>query len=517
MLVNRWMHDASFWDAVFLPCAQRESGKFCSLFSVCFGGNDRAEYRNHLYHLKRALDASPKKGLLLEGKVPAPTNNEAAPFRALDKHLPRPLLIRTLAEKLAPACGKVPALLAQRAFSLVMEQYTEKDAVRFLNYGVRLACWLKRYVELFFEQYRSEHEPALVYYGPATEAEISLLWALAHAGVDVLYFSPALLGQEPFEKHFLPHDWQTTVYEQDLPMEPFPQREERVRASTTAYNASRELDQLLYSDTGMFRDRQFTRSQPVTLKTTYDEVGQLWREEAQYRPSFRTEDGIVYVPNLFSKISGVDKGDQKLYWDRIREMVTEDTYLVTTVPFLHVNGPSFSTPQARSFIHDGRLDPNALKSSRFYRYDYLPDDTQDYILEKIQALIDYDLIVNGGPDVAASMLSVLMNLDKELLRLLQNFDFTKSIPKFLVVDVTEKVFTLEECILLAFLNLVGFDIAIFTPTGYRNVEKYLHPDSFDTLVVGEFAFDLTIPDLRTKRAASSGGWLGRLFGSNHNG
>ena len=110
-----------------------------------------------------------------------------------------------------------------------------------------------------------------------------------------------------------------------------------------------------------------------------------------------------------------------------------------------------------------------------------------------------------------------MNLDKELLRLLQNFDFTKSIPKFLVVDVTEKMFTLEECILLAFLNLVGFDIAIFTPTGYRNVEKYLRPDSFDTLVVGEFVFDLTVPDLRTKRAASSGGWLGRLFGSNHNG
>ena len=163
VLVNRWMGGASFWDAVFLPCAQRETGKFCSLFSACFGGNDRAEYRNQLYHLKRTLDASPKKGLLLEGKVPAPTNNEAAPFRSLDKRLPRPLLIRTLAEKIVPSCGKVPVLLAQRAFSLVMEQYAEKDAVRFLNYGVRLACWLKRYVELFFEQYRSEHEPALVY------------------------------------------------------------------------------------------------------------------------------------------------------------------------------------------------------------------------------------------------------------------------------------------------------------------------------------------------------------------
>ena len=166
-------------------------------------------------------------------------------------------------------------------------------------------------------------------------------------------------------------------------------------------------------------------------------------------------------------------------------------------------------------MHDGRLDPKALKSSRFYRYDYLPDDTQDYILEKIQALIDYDLIVNGGPDLAASMLSVLMNLDKELLRLLQNFDFTKSIPKFLVVDVTENMFTLEECILLAFLNLVGFDIAIFTPTGYRNLEKYLRPDSFDTLVVGEFVFDLSIPDLRIKRTNSSSGWFGRLFGGTY--
>ena len=218
MLVNRWMGGASFWDAVFLPCAQRETGKFCSLFSACFGGNDRAEYRNQLYHLKRTLDASPKKGLLMEGKIPAPTNNEAAPFRSSDKRLPRPLLIRTLAEKIVPSCGKVPVLLAQRAFSLVMELYAEKDAVRFLNYGVRLACWLKRYVELFFEQYRAgEHEPALVYYGPATEAEISRLGIRHTPAWTSSNFSPALLGQEPFEKHFLPHDWQTTVYEQRSP------------------------------------------------------------------------------------------------------------------------------------------------------------------------------------------------------------------------------------------------------------------------------------------------------------
>ena len=69
--------------------------------------------------------------------------------------------------------------------------------------------------------------------------------------------------------------------------------------------------------------------------------------------------------------------------------------------------------------------------------------------------------------------------------------------------------SLEECILLAFLNLTGFDIAVFTPTGYRNLEKHIRPDSFDALVAGEFRFDLTVPDLR--RPGKSG-WLDRLFG-----
>ena len=126
--------------------------------------------------------------------------------------------------------------------------------------------------------------------------------------------------------------------------------------------------------------------------------------------------------------------------------------------------------------------------------------------------MDYDLIVDGGPDLPAAMLPVLMNLDKELLRLLQRFDFTRAIPKILIVDVTEAVFSLEECILLAFLNLTGFDIAVFTPTGYRNLEKHIRPDSFDTLTAGEYRFDLTVPDLRRPATPKSGGWLGRIFG-----
>ncbi len=169
----------------------------------------------------------------------------------------------------------------------------------------------------------------------------------------------------------------------------------------------------------------------------------------------------------------------------------------------------------------GRIKPEAIKASSFYHYAHLPDDTQDYILEKIQALLDYELIVDGGPDLPATMLSVLLGLDRDLVQRIQNFDFPRDVPKCVFVDTTETLFSLEESILLAFLNLVGFDIAIFTPTGYRNIEAHLRPDSYDILTAGEYQFDLAVPNLREKRGGRAtgktgnkqgDGWLSRIFG-----
>ncbi len=513
--LNTWAAGLSVWDAVLLPPEQRGAGAASRrnvLLAACIGADERTAYRNRLFALRRGLEDSGRTWLLLDRKLPAPTAAQTAPFLQINRRATRAELIRALAQKMRPACRPEDVLFAQWAFVQVMERHPEKDPVRSFNRGARLACWLTEYAGKLFPAAGSQGVPALLYYGPISESELSLLWALANMGADVLWINPDAGAQSGFSKHFLSKDWQQVLFDNTLPLEPFPQREERVRAGTTAYNASRELDQMLHSDTGMFRDRQFARSQPVTLRTTYDEVEQLWREEAQYRPSFQTKSGVVYVPNLFVKISGVDKGELDRYWNQIRSMRTPETYLVTEVPFLK-KGPAMNPAQAAAFLHKGRLDPKALKASRFYQYDYLPDDTQDYILEKIQALIDYDLVVDTGPDLPACILSVLMDLDKELLRLLQQFDFTRTIPKFMIVDVTEHLFSLNECILLAFLNLTGFDIAVFTPTGYRNLEKYLRPDSFDTLVVGAFQFDLVVPSLYSggRGGSRGGGWLDRIF------
>jgi len=507
--LNTWMGNHDVWDAIRMPFNHRVSadGKPGILFAAVFGVDERAEYRNRLFKLKKYLEASGRRWELITKDITAPSVKETDPFRMLDKNTEKNLIIYEIAERIN--CGSAAAKI-KGAFVKAMNVSPCQNQARFFNHAVRLACWLQRYAKLFIPGLIG-YPPALVYYGPIREAVVALLWTLAQAGVDVLYVSPDKTQKQEFARHYLPHDWLVVELEKSLTCEPFPEREERLRAGTTAYNASRELDRLLYNDTGLYRDHQFTRCQPVTLRTTFDEVWQLWPEEAQFRPSFHAENGTVYVPNLFAKINGVDKGDESLLWERVRGMVSEDVHIITTLPFLAPGNLKISMEQACGLLRGGRLNIPAIKSSRLYKYSYMPDAAQDFILEKIQALLDYCMILNGGSDLPAVTLSVLLELDKELLWKIQNFDFTRAVPKVLIVDVTENVFSLRECILLAFLNLAGFDIVVFTPTGYKNLESHINPDCYDSLTVGKFRFGLTIPNLRA-RSKGAGSLLGRLFG-----
>ncbi len=510
--LNSWLREGmTIWDALLTPGKKRGGGSAgsCVMFAACFGVDERVEYRNRIYRLKNALEASGRRFVLCDKRIQNPTVSEAAPFQALDKNAPRPSVINSIAGRITTSGRQGERVRA--AFIRAMSLTPQQSPAWFFSYAVRLACWLDRYTETLFAPDRSGLPPVFVHYGALSAAELTLLWTLAESGTDVLYLSTDKAHEEVFHKHFLPHEWLEVELPNSIPSEPFPKREEKLRASTIAYNASRELDQLLYDDTGLYRARQFTHSQPVTLRTTIDEVWQLWPEESQYRPAFRTENDTAYIPNIFAKICGVDKGDESLFWNRLRGMVTENTWLITNVPFLTDEKPGFTMSEARSLLRGGKLDRRMIKGSCHYRYGYLPDNTQELILDKIQALLDYGMITEGGVEFPAVALSTLLEIDKEILRLLQGFDFTREIPKILIVDVTEEVFTLRECILLAFLNLAGFDIAVFTPTGYRNLESHLGPDVFDTLTVGTFKYGLAVPNLRSRGAVN--GLLGRLFRS----
>jgi hypothetical protein len=516
---NAWFTGDDFWEAALRENRFRRPGanpRLCNLCILCFGADRREEYRNRLFVFREKLSRSGKGWVLLDRKIPNPTNEEVAEFREAQQVKNRRGLEEAVASRLTVAGGETLALLARRALLALFGRQGEDNPGRFGNYAVKMACWLKRYADLLFADYRLEAQPLLLAYGPLLPAEIDLLWLLKEMGVDILYFSPDKAAKAAFRDHPLLREAKAIELPDSLRWEPFPDKEIRTRVATVAYNASRELDQTLYDGTGLFRPRQFPRAKPVTLKTTYDEIGILWKVEAKFRPNFQVTGETVVVPTIFAKVCGVENGDVEAYWDKVGDMAAENAFVIPRAPFFSRPG-SLRLDQARAFLRNGRLDPRAVKTASSYAYSFLPENIQDAILEKIQELLDQNILRNVDESFPRLALAVLLGLERDILRLIQNFDYTKAIPKLVVVDTTEHMFSLEDCIHIAFLNLVGFDIVIFAPPGYRDIEHYIGEEFFETYQAGEYAYYLTAPNLRErKKPGETESLLGRLFGRRKN-
>lgn len=138
---------------------------------------------------------------------------------------------------------------------------------------------------------------------------------------------------------------------------------------------------------------------------------------------------------------------------------------------------------------------------------------QEHILDKLQLLIEQQLIkgtfVNG---TEYTIISTVLNMKKEILRMIQKFDFTKINPKIVYINTSEKEISLEDSILMAFLNLAGFDILFFVPTGYQTIEKYFNKKLAEEHQIGEYMYDLSVPDFNSVRQTSRLSWREKLFG-----
>ena len=139
---------------------------------------------------------------------------------------------------------------------------------------------------------------------------------------------------------------------------------------------------------------------------------------------------------------------------------------------------------------------------------------QDYILDKMEMFINNKLVKGIGENgTEYTVIAWCLNLPKEIVRLIQSFDFTKKNPKLIFVNTTDNMLSLEDSIIVAFLNLLGFDILFFVPTGYQCVEKHFTKKLMEEHQIGGYQYDLAIPDLTIPPINKAGiSLLGKLFG-----
>ena len=141
------------------------------------------------------------------------------------------------------------------------------------------------------------------------------------------------------------------------------------------------------------------------------------------------------------------------------------------------------------------------------------ETSQDYLLDCLQRLIDQKIIrgtfENG---MEYTVIAVALNLEKNILRMIQRFDFTKKNPKMICIAAGEKAPSLEDDITLAFLSQIGFDVVVFVPTGYQSPDHHFNRSLAVSHQIGEYVFDLEAPAFEVQSDPNRRlSWLDSIF------
>jgi len=288
----------------------------------------------------------------------------------------------------------------------------------------------------------------------------------------------------------------------------------RRRVSTEAYNASEEFMEVLHDNESFcYKPWQFSDSEVCadTLKTTYDEIAIWGVHEAMLRPGFKIDDGIVHVPNLFSKVKGVSK-DIDGYMKNIDSLVrSKNILLFKKLPMVKTRNIKNICRIYTSVLNDkGYIDKDRLLSSEYWKYKGLKPSLQEALANRIIAFCsipdfwkyknfkvklnlklrdkikNYLLFYNDykAKDeyfMKVSTFEILLNLNDNFLNLLTNFDYPMSIPKIIIYNNGKSIdFTFSDAAILMFMNSMGVDVVIYNPCGESDIENYVKENYFDS-------------------------------------
>ncbi|MDE5860150.1 MAG: YceG family protein, partial [Oscillospiraceae bacterium] len=200
-------------------------------------------------------------------------------------------------------------------------------------------------------------------------------------------------------------------------------------------------------------------------------------------------------------------------WDGVKWKLSPYARIIYKSPSRKTYGES-NLGIYRAYYNGSTILTDSLKNSQFNKYGYLSDSLQMLILNKMQETIDSGYIKLPPNELTPLVIYVGMNIEREILRLLQKYDFTKDIPKLIILDVIEDTFSKVECIQLVLYNLLGFDLIVYTPTGYKNIETFVSENAFETHTMNEFKYNVHVPKFKipdTVPEQKDSGLFGKLF------
>lgn len=509
---NAWISGSGLSDIEKSP---ESRGSDPNLFYNCFlrikGVEDKLTYGNDLYRFQLALKRAGRKPVIVENGIAPPSPEE---IRAISRknYTKQDQMILDLSANLKDNGNTELKRLMRKAFVDILLEEGGEDGMnlnRLTNKAVYLLCFLKRYQAGLFAGSKIMPSGCFILLGGCrNENEALFVRFLSRLPVDVLLLVPDLSITCVLQDKML----YEISFGESLALSRFPTEDGELTAGTAAYHAERELDSIMYQDSGMYRNRQYQKANTVTLRTTYEEIALLWDQELKYRPNFDVTDSVVNVPVLYAKISGVKDGMIQQYWADVKALVTQDTLVISSVPYIGSSDPNPMRAHAVEFLKNGRLLRDKIKAHPAYQYGYLREEIQEHIFDKLALLLSQKTVkgmFENGTEY--TVIATVLNLNKDIIRMIQRFDFTKKNPKLVFILTAEQILSLEDTILAAFLNLVGFDILFYVPTGYLSIEKYFSKKGMEEHQIGDYMYDLKVPGFKIKPAGAKPTWRDKIF------
>ena len=254
------------------------------------------EYSNKIYLLDKELEGSGCNYVKFINQIEPPKNDEVQKIgssisnifdklKTLDINI---IYNDVINYKLLPQYNnKSVTNTLQFAFREMFSIYSKKENTNLTkakNFLAKLVVWINRYSNTLLKNIPREgfsiYNPKILYYGEIKNAEVYMLIFFSLIGCDVLYINSDYTADDIF-LNIDENETYSKLQKNDISAEitDFPKEEKLIRKATVAYEASGQVEQLLFTpDSGVYKPWQFEsfKALPITLKTTFEEIAILW-------------------------------------------------------------------------------------------------------------------------------------------------------------------------------------------------------------------------------------------------
>jgi hypothetical protein len=353
----------------------------------------------------------------------------------------------------------------------------------------------------------------IFYYGVASKNDISLLNILNKIqGLSLIVACP--------DKTKCPNVNDISRLELGNSIDIFPlpvvdKRDTSLFASTMAAQAERRVNETLYSgDTlGMYKPGIFRTCDAINFQTTYDEIKLWWNKDVYLRPGFEARGDKAIIPTIFRVIKGVNESPQKYVQD-IQNLTYGKTILSKDIDFLkNLSAPGIHVNIRRGtdingtmycdqipFFENGKLNKQRIMRDKNYQYGFLDYNKQNLILDKLELIINGDKVnqsyFENEQQFIDTVLNIGLNLNPHLLQYIQWFEFYTYNPNLILTLLDTRTLSINEFIILALLQSLGFDVLIYVPTCYSSIEQLAGQYFiYESHIIGEANYNINVDSL----------------------